>query len=261
MPTLLDVQRAIYRSLAEREDDPAAACIIADGLTAAARLSIYRNTFVGSLTTALRLSYPAVHRLVGAEFFEGAAANFIEQHIPRRACLDDYGAEFADFLECFAPAAGLPYLPGVARLEWAVNVALHVREVDALDLGRLATAEAMHHERIILVLHPSVGLVHDAHPIDAIWRAVLAQDDVAMAAIDLDSGPVWLLVSRGKTGVEVTRISKVAWRFTSALRAERPLQAVLDAVPDAASSAILADHLARGRLVDFRTIANADAAS
>src|SRR5713101_1196931 len=152
MPTLLDVQRAMYRSLAERDDDPAAAYIIADGLTAAARLNIYRNTLVGGLTTALRLSYPAVHRLVGAEFFEGAAANFIEQHIPRRACLDDYGAEFADFLEGFAPAAGLSYLPGVARLEWAVNVALHAREVDALDLGRLAAAEARHHGRIILLL-------------------------------------------------------------------------------------------------------------
>jgi hypothetical protein len=261
MPTLLDVQRAIYRSLAEREDDPAAAYIIADGLTAAARLSIYRNTFVGSLTTALRVSYPAVHRLVGAEFFEGAAAKFIEQHIPRRACLDDYGAEFADFLEGFAPVAGLPYLPGVARLEWAVNVALHVREADALDPGRLATAEAMHHGRIILVLHPSVGLVHDTYPVDAIWRAVLAEDDAAIAAIDLDSGPVWLLVGRGKTGVDVTRIREAAWRFTSALRVERPLQAVLDAFPDADSSAILADHLAEGRFTDFRMTDRADTAS
>jgi hypothetical protein len=119
----------------------------------------------------------------------------------------------------------------------------------------------MRHGRLILVLHPSVGLVHDPHPVDAIWRSVLAQDDEAMAAIDLDSGPVWLLVSRGKTGVEVTRISESAWRFTSALRAEPPLQVVLDAVPDADSSAILADHLAEGRFTDFRMTDRADTAS
>jgi hypothetical protein len=51
------------------------------------------------------------------------------------------------------------------------------------------------------------------------------------------------------------------WRFTSALRAERPLQAVLDAVPDADSSAILADHLAEGRFTDFRMTDRADTAS
>src|SRR3990170_3336886 len=71
MPTLLDVQRAMYRSLAERDNERAAGYIIADGLAAPDRLDIHRNTLVSSLTTALRLSYPAVHRLVGAAFFEG----------------------------------------------------------------------------------------------------------------------------------------------------------------------------------------------
>lgn len=261
MPTLLDVQRAMYRSLAERDNERAAGYIIADGLPAADRLDIYRNTLVGSLTTALRLSYPAVHRLVGVGFFEGAAAIFVEQHIPHSACLDDYGAEFADFLERFPPVAGLPYLPGVARLEWAVNVALHAREADALDLGRLAMAEATHDGRIVLVLHPSVGLVHDACPVDAIWRAVLAQDDAAMTAIDLDEGPAWLLVSRGEIGIDVTRISEDAWRLTSELLAARPLRAALDAVPDVDASAMLAEHLAAGRFIDFRLIDPTDPAS
>ena len=37
------------------------------------RLGVYRNTVGVSLTRALRLSFPAVHKLVGEAFFEAAA--------------------------------------------------------------------------------------------------------------------------------------------------------------------------------------------
>ncbi|MGH6973460.1 MAG: DNA-binding domain-containing protein, partial [Stellaceae bacterium] len=66
MSTLLEIQRAVARSLLAPDDGAAPAYIVADGLAAEARLNIYRNTIIASLTAALRLSYPAVHRLVGA---------------------------------------------------------------------------------------------------------------------------------------------------------------------------------------------------
>ena len=252
MPTLLEVQRAMYRSVTEHDDERTSAYVVAGELTASARLDIYRNTFVSNLTGALRIAYPAVYGLVGAEFFEGAAAIFVRQQVPRRACLDDYGAEFADFLERFPPAAGIGYLPGVARLEWAVNTALHAPDAAALDLDRLAAAGQAHDGRLVLVPHPSVGLVHDAHPVDAIWRAVVAQDDAAMAAITLDGNPAWLLVDRQETGVEVTRISENTWRLMSELCAARPLQAAFAVVVDTDVPAMLAEHLAAGRFVDFK---------
>src|SRR5260370_42504507 len=83
MPTLLEIQRAVRRSLVAHDDMPAAAYIVADELLPEARLNIYRNTFSATLTTALRLSFPAIHRLVGAEFFESAARIFIEDELPR----------------------------------------------------------------------------------------------------------------------------------------------------------------------------------
>src|SRR5260370_23822662 len=109
----------------EGDEGDAAAYVRVGGVSAADRLSIYRNTLYGTLTNALRLSYPAVHRLVGAEFFEASAQKFIEDEPPRGAYLDDYGAGFPDFLARFPAAASVPYLPDVARLEWAVSRALH----------------------------------------------------------------------------------------------------------------------------------------
>ena len=78
------------------EDGPCAAHVVADGIAGQARLSVYRNTFIGNLTTALRLAYPAIHRLVGGPFFESAARLFIEAQPPQSAWLDEYGAGFPD---------------------------------------------------------------------------------------------------------------------------------------------------------------------
>lgn len=254
MPTLLEIQRAVHRSLIARDDAQAVAYIVADELLPEVRLNIYRNTFIGALTTALRLSFPAVHRLVGDEFFESAARIFIEEEPPRSAYLDNYGTGFPEFLAKFRPAASLPYLPGVARLEWAVSRALHTSDEQAIDVSRLSEINPADHGRIAFVPHPSLGLVRADHPVDAIWRAVLAQDDAAMARIDLNAGPAWLLVHRRRSGIEVIRCTEPAWSFASALFASQPLQAAIDTAPDVDASILLADHLAAGRIVDFTLI-------
>jgi hypothetical protein len=253
VPTLLELQRAMRASLVDR-DDTAAIAMLADGM--ADRLDIYRNTFVTGLTRALRLSFPAVHRLVGNDFLEGAAAVFIAQHPPRAAWLDAYGEDFAQFLRDFPPAASLEYLPDVARLEWAVSRALHAPDVAPLDLTRLQALPPEDQVSVCFVPHPSVALLLLDYPADAIWRGVLGGDDAALAAIDLKSGPVFLLVERSATGVDVSCLDVDAWRIAAALCEGQPLVGVFADCPQPAGGpgheVMLAGHLAAGRFVDFR---------
>ena len=251
MPSLHELQRAIRLSLVEREDDTAAMYVVDDGLAPEQRLAVYRNTFDANLANALRLSYPAVHRLVGAEFFEAAARTFAHELPPRNAYLDEYGAEFPEFLARFPPAATLAYLPDVARLEWAVNRALHASDAAPLDVQRLADLDPVDHARIRFAADPSITLLSAAYPADAIWRAVLAQDDAALGAIDLAAGPVWLQVHRRATGVEVTHIDERAWRFSDALFAGQPLGAALESATGTEAPALLAEHIAAGRFVAY----------
>ena len=75
MPTLLELQTAMQASLVHRDNEAVSAMLA--GHIPADRLDIYRNTFVHTLTRALRLSFPATERLVGEDFFEGAAQFFI----------------------------------------------------------------------------------------------------------------------------------------------------------------------------------------
>ena len=250
-PMLLELQRAVYRSIVGRDDAEAAAYVVADGIDPAARLGIHRNTFASVLTNALRLSYPAVHRLVAAECFEGTARLFIEEQPPQYANLDDYGAGFPDFLARFPPVAVLSYLPDVARLEWAVSRALHAPDVPPLDVGRLAALKEDEQARVQFAPHPAAALIRAGYPADSIWRAVLAQHDAALATIDPASGPVWLLVHRAESGVDVTRLSEAAWRFTEALFAGRPLHSALKEASSGDAQVLLAEHLAAGRLADF----------
>ena len=254
MPTLLEVQNALRRSLVER-DDAAAAQMLAENVPAD-RLDIYRNTFVTGVTKALRLTYPAVHRLVGDDFFAAAADIFIASNPPRTAYLDRYGAELPDFLARFRPAAGLTYLADVARLEWAVSQAIHAPDREPLQLAELAALADDDRARVRFVPHPSIGLLHLRHPADIIWRAVLDGDDAALAALALDGPPIHLLVQRSPAGVEVTRLDETAWRFAAALCAGQPLQTALGGAADLDAGTALATHLAAGRFVAFTLAAD-----
>jgi hypothetical protein len=71
------------------------------------------------LTEALKDAFPAVHRIVGPEFFQAMARAYIVLEPPRSPILLDYGAGFPDFIGEFEPAAVLPYLADVARIERA----------------------------------------------------------------------------------------------------------------------------------------------
>ena len=206
-----------------------------------------------TVTKALRLTYPAVHRFVGAEFFEGAAAPFIQQHPPRTAYFDLYGEEFAEFLQSFPPAATLVYLADVARLEWAVSCAIHAEDFEPLDLARLAALSPEEQARVSFEPHPSVSLLRANTPADAIWRGVLNGDDAALHAVDLAAGPVHLLVERRGTSVEVSRLDEAAWHFAGALCKGCPLELAL-ASASAPSADALAEHLSAGRFIGFRLV-------
>lgn len=86
-------------------------------LTAQPAFAVYRNTVMKGCIDALQANYPAINRLVGEEWLRAAAAVYARDALPGLPRLLDYGADFADFLARFEPAAELPYLPGVARLD------------------------------------------------------------------------------------------------------------------------------------------------
>ena len=125
MPSLRELQYAVRRALLDGDDAALTDAITSDGLAPAARLAVYRHHVLTSLAAALEATFPVVARLVDPRFFRYACDQYVRAEPPATPCLFEYGATFADFLAGFPPCRHLVYLPDVARLEWAMNVALH----------------------------------------------------------------------------------------------------------------------------------------
>jgi len=233
MPPLRELQRDV-RAAVLGDDARAAAEVVADGLAPAARLALYRHHVLTSLTAALEATFPVVVRLVDARFFGFACDRYVRAEPPTGPCLFEYGATFPDFLARFEPCRDLPWLPDVARLEWAMNVALHAPEaapltsevVRGLDAGTLESAR--------LALHPSVTLLESAWPVDAIWRANQAEGH---GVVDLDAGAVRLCVWRLDDEVVFRALAPAALAFRRAIarsgRLDVALAAAVEAEPDA----------------------------
>lgn len=251
MPSLLDLQRMVRRSIIDRDDSSIVAHVTARQLSAERRLAIYRNTFDSSLTKALRLSFPAVDRLVGAEFFDGAAMAFIRDYPPRSAALNDYGSDFPEFLSEFPPAASLSYLADVARVEWAINKALHAIDVAPIALQKLAELDEIAQNLVRFVAHPSLHLLALNWPADLIWRAVLDENDEELEKLDLVQDEVLLIVSRSEGGVDVTRVPTEIFDFVKDLCSGRSLGMLVAAHPSIDIPAVLADLFLKQRLSAF----------
>ena len=114
-----------------------------DDLSAAQRIQIYRNNYQTSLRGALKAVYPVVARLVGEGFFAWLGYEFLTRCPSRSGNLHEFGAELADFIESFEAAKPHPFLPDVARLEWAWHEAFHEQEHPPLDLSRPGGSRAI----------------------------------------------------------------------------------------------------------------------
>ena len=249
---LRDLQTEFAAALLD-EHPQLGAHIRAGRFPAAQHFQVYRNNLVESLTGALRAVYPVVEKLVGDGFFRYAAHEYLRDHRPRSGNLHDFGDAFADFLAGFEPAAGLPYLPDVARLEWAWHRAFHAADAQAFDLARLGAVPADEQESLRFVLHPSAHLLASEFPIVRMFE-VNQEDYHGDVQVDLAEGGVQALVIRRGLTVVVEALAAGEAGLLTALAQKQTLgeavQAALAAQPDFDLSATLADHLLRGTLVD-----------
>lgn len=150
--------------------DPAQPCPdelqVWNGSDPTPRLAVYRNNIVVSLVDAMAATFGACGELVGETFFRAMARAFVAAHPPRSRILTFYGREFPAFIETFTPAASVPYLADVARLEILRLEAFHAADVVALGPNEIA--------RVLSDPNQLPGLRIDAHPSVAVLQSRFA---------------------------------------------------------------------------------------
>ncbi|WP_050468034.1 HvfC/BufC N-terminal domain-containing protein [Herbaspirillum chlorophenolicum] len=186
-------------------------------LLAQPAFAVYRNTIFKGCVDALSANYPAVLRLVGEPWFQGAALAYARRHMPDDACLIAYGDGFPDFLDSVDAARELPYLPGVARLDryWSES---HLAADDApLDVAGLHAALAAGRDVCLAPQAAARWHWESAYPSYSIW------DANRRPGVELPSELGWhgegTLLTRPEGQVQWQRIGHGACRFLDACRA------------------------------------------
>ena len=159
------------------------------------RLSIYRNNTLQGLNDILTGTYPVIHKLVGKAYFETMAHHYIVENPQPAGNRHSFGAELVTFLSHYEPALSLPYLPDIAKIEWAYFQALLADDavsLNAQDLSQV-TAEQPDYK---LRLHPSARLVGQNYNALEIWRA---QQQETISLVRLQQNPQRLLIWRDLT--------------------------------------------------------------
>jgi len=241
--------------------------LFAGALPGADGLRVHRNTALGALSNALRLTYPAIDRLVGEAFFDRMAVDFARAHPPAAPQLSAWGSGFGAFIAGFPGTESLGYLSELARFEAQFDV-----------LARCAPDEQFSGAR--LPLGPSEGPQAPGAPIalrfDATLRvhvspfavlelrdAILAEDLGALAAMtagralaagepaprDADASRFHYALWRSGQGVMVRSLSAASAHF---------LQAALGGVAtghvaDAESVAVLQREVLQAAFVRLET--------
>jgi Putative DNA-binding domain len=164
---------AFARALLDGRLAPPAGLRAWNGSDPAPRFAVYRNNVLVSLSQALAAGFPVTRELVGGEFFDAMAREYVMLEPPTSPVLVEYGDGFAGFIERFPPAGGVPYLADVARLERMRVRAHHAPDAPLLasetlqalmaDPGRLAGLRVR--------LHPACQVLRSRFAVFSIWAA------------------------------------------------------------------------------------------
>ncbi len=207
-------QDAFAQALLSPEAEPATEIA---ALATQPAFAVYRNTVMKGCIDALQANYPAVVRLVGEEWFRVAATVYAREALPADPTLLRYGAGFADFLARFEPAAELPYLPGVARLDRYWTEAHAAPDANALDPARISRLAPSALARTTLRLHPAARWAWFADgPIYTIWSRNRAD---GVPADGLDWQAEGALLVRPRDAVEWVAFDAAGCAFLDACAA------------------------------------------
>jgi hypothetical protein len=204
--------------------------------------AVYRNTVLKGAIDALLANYPAVTRLVGEEWMRGACAMYAGGHPPTEPGLLHYGRDFTHFLQTFGPAAELPYLPAVARLDRCWTESHTAADAPLLDPGALAALPPETRGGAGLAPHPAAHWAWcGEYPAFTIWsRSRAMQDEDA----DIDWHGEGALLTRRAGAVVWQALPRAGCAFLAACATGLPLGAAAEAALEADAGADLPALLA-----------------
>jgi Putative DNA-binding domain len=133
-------------------------------------LKTYRANGQALAARALGAAYPAVAQMLGEESFAALARAFWHRHPPQCGDMAQWGGSLAAFMAADLQLADEPYLPDVARAEWALHTAASAADCAPAPAtwARLASHDPA---ELTLCLAAGTTLIDSAWPVATLLAA------------------------------------------------------------------------------------------
>jgi hypothetical protein len=204
------------------------------------RWHIYATGLVARALEAIENDFPALAKVLGPGPLRSLTARYVRRHPPRSYDLGRAGDRLAVFLETDELTADLPFLPDLARLEWALAEAFVAPDRRALrwdDLARLGP-EAV--ADFPLCVRDGIALVRSQWPVREVW----ACRDLPASEIDVPvvRSPSAVLVSRRGLDLVCRTLDDLTLRLMEAAFAGRRLADLVEDDAQDAQRVVAAFH-------------------
>lgn len=207
-------------------------------LDPADRLLIYRHSITGGQQRVLEMIYPVCMQILGDACFDTLARDYAWG--PQSNCndLNQYGEYFANTLEeqiQHHPALNeLPYLPDLARLEWAWHQSLFKTDDPVFDPVLLQDLVAQFGEQLCPKLSHSLFMLSSPWPVYAIWQSYKQGEEVKQ--FNMPDDTQYLIISR-HDDVLIEKVPVAIYHFLQQSQKGLALSAIADRLGDPADVA------------------------
>jgi len=192
------------------------------------RFTVHRATYGKSLGQVIAAAFPGVAAILGPTRIEKAGIIFASKHPPTKAALWQYGAGFPAFLAEFKPLQSIPYLPDLARVDWAHHLAWFAEDQTPLDPSRLTEIPPELIATVSFVSHPAAAIVDSPYPVGSLRHALMNREEGNTEKISLPDGGETVLITRPQGNVSDTLIPRRDRHMTNGLLAGLPIGEAMD---------------------------------
>lgn len=193
--------------------------------SSADRLDVYAQMYWLRLHEALREDYPRVAAILGDERFAAVARAYLARVPSRHPSMRHVGASFADFLAQCRETAPWPFLPDLARLEWARLAVFDAADAPVLGIEEVRAIAAPAWPDVAFRPIPALRILHSPWPVHELWSETTARAR--------DTRPL-------ETHLRVWRRESAVYQAPMDACERRALESVMSGAPFAATCATLA---------------------
>ncbi|GAM72472.1 conserved domain protein [Vibrio sp. JCM 19236] len=200
-------------------------CDIAeDHFDADARIQVYRNNFILSLTDVLKVTFKNTLLLVGEECFDQLARQHIIDCPPTSGDVNEYGYRFWLAFDNFPEVIkAAPYLNDVAKFEWLVErltSASIAQADDVVPLNQLHNIAEDQQQYIQLIAHQNL---HSFLSNFAVFDLIQAIEDNDFDSLDINQPQQGIVSASPTGGYSMQQLSLAATKLLKDIEQQKPL--------------------------------------